>query len=183
MRRIIESLRVFIVVVFIALLIRHFIFQPYVVEGVSMEPNLHHGEYLIISKFPYHLTKPKRGDIVVIKYPINPSFNYIKRIIALENETIQIVNGKVLINGEELIEPYLSGDQLTTIEGSTQTSYYLTLGNDQYFVMGDNRAQSSDSRNWGPISKSLIIGRLDLVVYPSSSFRAIASPNYQLAPD
>ncbi len=144
-----------------------------------MEHNFHNGEYLFVEKTSYHLHSPKRGDVIVFDYPRDTRFKYIKRIIGLPGETIRIQDGLVMVNGEALAEKYLPGDQKTIVEGNPALSYEITLENDQYFVMGDNRDHSSDSREWGPLEKHFIIGRSALVLYPNSSFHAIASPSYQ----
>jgi len=167
-RAIIEIGRVVAIVFITAILIRVFIFQPFVVEGSSMEPDFHNGEYLLIEKVSYRFQGPKRGDVIVFHYPRNPSVNYIKRIIALPGETVRIENGHILINGQTLDESYLSGSDQTLIDANPELSYEVSLNNKQYFVLGDNRAHSSDSREWGPLDSNFIIGRTALVLYPKS---------------
>lgn len=149
----------------IVLPIRMFIAQPFVVSGESMYPTFHDGEYLIVDEISYLTGEPKRGDVVIFRYPDEPSRFFIKRIIGLPNETIVIDHGKVMIlNDDEnqktiiLDEPYIN-EEFNTI-GKYKT------GDDEYFVMGDNRNRSSDSRYWGVLPKKLMIGRAFLRLLP-----------------
>lgn len=174
----IEVVKVVAIVFLSAIIIRTFVFQPFVVEGSSMEGTFHNGEYLFIEKVSYKLKEPKRGDVVVFRYPRDTRYNYIKRIIGLPGETIEIQDGVVSVDGRVLGEEYVSNGQRTLVDNKPELNYRITLENDQYFVLGDNRAHSSDSREWGPLDRHFIIGRSALVLYPQSSFRAIASPSY-----
>jgi signal peptidase I len=154
--------------VVIVLPIRLFIAQPFVVDGLSMYPTFNNTDYLIVDELTYHFSAPQRGDVIVFRYPGNPKIFYIKRIIGLPGETVHINSGKVTIakaNGtsETLTEPY------AVIEDATYT-LDTTLGTDQYFVMGDNRPESSDSRVWGPLPRENIIGRVYTRLLPLKSF-------------
>lgn len=175
----VEVIKVVAIVFLSAIVIRTFVFQPFVVEGSSMEGNFHNGEYLFIEKVSYKLKAPKRGDVIVFRYPRDVRYNYIKRVIGLPGETVQIKNGYVYIDGELLKERYLKNEEGTFVDGNRELNYEVTLEQKQYFVMGDNRAHSSDSREWGPLDERFVIGRSALVLYPHSSFRAIASPLYR----
>jgi len=175
----IEIGKVVLIVFLSAIIIRTFVFQPFLVEGSSMEPSFHDGEYLMVEKLGYYLHPPRRGDVIVFKYPNNPSVNYIKRIIGLPGETVRIENGQVEINGKVLHEDYLNSNQLTAINPSGDTPYEKTLTNSEYFMMGDNRDHSSDSREWGPLDKHFIIGRSSIILFPRQDLKAVASPNYQ----
>ncbi len=146
--------------------IRIFVAQPFVVDGESMHPTFENADYLIVDELTYHFHTPQRGDVVVFRAPPNPKVFYIKRIIGLPGETVHISSGKVTItktNGATLVldEPY------AMIEDAT---YMLdrTLGSNEYFVMGDNRPESSDSRIWGPLPRANIIGRVYLRLLPFS---------------
>lgn len=139
--------------------IRFFIAEPFVVNGASMDPSFETGQFLIVDRLSYRFEEPSRGDVIVFKYPNKPSVYYIKRIIGLPGETIYVSEGKVTIKNDEnpeglsISEPYIN---------STHRSYdslTKTLGETEYFVMGDNRAESSDSRSWGPLDRDFIIGR------------------------
>lgn len=147
--------------------IRTYIAQPFIVSGVSMVPTFQDGEYLIVDEISYHLGNIKRGDVVIFKYPHDPSRYFIKRIIGLPNETIKISKGKVTIfnkqnpDGFTLTEPY-------TNEVFDTTGEY-NAGDNSYFVMGDNRNRSSDSRSWGLVDKKFLIGRAYLRLLPFNS--------------
>ena len=126
--------------------------QTFRIEGVSMEPNLHDGQYLIINKLVYHLHPPTRGDVVVFHYPRNPSRDFIKRIIGLPGENVEVRGEHIFINDEELKEPY------ALHQGNYAWGPQI-LGEDEYFVLGDNRDSSSDSHTWGPVPTDAIVGK------------------------
>jgi len=155
------------ILVFIVIPFRMFVAQPFVVEGASMDNTFHSGEYLIVDQLSYELGNPERGSVLIFKYPKNPSQFFIKRVIGMPGETISISNGIVtIINSEHregfvLDEPYLGSEKMDTVT--------TILKSDEYFVMGDNRAVSSDSRYWGPVSKKYIIGRPFLRLFPLTS--------------
>ncbi|MDO8510249.1 MAG: signal peptidase I [bacterium] len=146
--------------------IRYFIAQPFIVEGASMHPTFSTGQYLIIDQLSYRFEKPERGEVIVFKYPKDESKYFIKRIIGLPGETLLIQGDKVIIKNDDhpdgmvLDEPYIKSnrDDYTTI----------TLGAMEYFVMGDNRSASSDSRIWGPLKEDLIVGRPIVRLFPLS---------------
>lgn len=129
------------------------------VFSVSMEPTLHEGQYLLISKQTHKIWSLKRGDVIVFQYPRNPKKDYIKRLIGLPGEQVELRNGKLYINGELTPEPWLSGRPWA---GSGQWQ----LGENEYFVMGDNRNNSSDSRAWGTINSQHIIGKAIFRYWP-----------------
>jgi len=133
--------------------------QTFRIEGASMEPNLHDGQYLIINKFAYLLHSPGRGDVVVFHYPRNPRRDFIKRIIGLPGEKVQVQGERILINGEELEEPY-------ALHKGNYVWGPQILGEDEYFVLGDNRNSSSDSHNWGALSREAIVGKAWISYWP-----------------
>lgn len=178
LKPVVEILKVIVGVFVVAVIIRIFLFQPFIVDGSSMEPNFHNNEYIVVEKISYHLHAPRRGDVIVLQYPGNLTEDYIKRIIGLPGETLKITNGHVYVDGNEISESYLQSGQLTTISGNPQGDFQVTLGPTQYFVMGDNRDHSSDSRDWGLLDRSLIVGRAAIVLYPTSDLHAIAAPKY-----
>jgi signal peptidase I len=126
--------------------------QPVKVEGTAMAPALNDGDRIIIDRNP---PKLERGDIVIFLYPESPTRSYLKRIVGLPNETIDIREGKVFINGEPLLEPYINPE----LDQSRRNLAPVTLAADSYFVIGDNRDNSSDSRIWGPLKRSFIYGK------------------------
>ena len=175
---ILEVIKVIVGVFNVAAVLRWAVFQPFIVDGSSMEPNFHNNEYIIVEKVSYHFHAPRRGDVIVLEYPGDTSVDYIKRIIGLPGETVKIANGNVYINNKQLNEPYLAiGQQTTAPEGST-APYTVTLGANQFFMMGDNRDHSSDSRDWGVLDRNLIIGRAALVLYPTQDFHDVVTPSY-----
>jgi signal peptidase I len=155
-----EFLRSIIVALLIVVPIRAWVAQPFIVQGNSMLPNFHSGEYLIIDEFSYHFREPERGEVVVFRYPRQPSQFFIKRVIGLPGDMIEIRDGSVYLNGQIFSETYLS-DEFATTPNST-----YTLGVDEYFVLGDNRQASSDSRVWGSLKEHFIVGRTFLRLWP-----------------
>ncbi len=170
-------------IVIAALLIRTLIIQPFFVQGDSMNPDFHNGDYLLVNQLSYRLGKPQRGDVVVFKAPPEPETNYIKRIIGLPGETVELKDGRYYIynqqnpSGVQLPETYIAAN-LPTLPESSQTRWQL--GADQYFVSGDNRepGKSSDSRAWGPVPRANLIGRAWLRVYPLDAFGIIKHHRY-----
>jgi len=140
---------------------RSFIFQNYIVEGASMVNTLHAQERLIVSRISYILGEPQRGDVIVFQYPYDPQRDFVKRIIGLPGETVAINNGIVYIDGRPLPDESSYVDRT-----SSETEPPVSLGDDEYFVMGDNRPGSSDSRSWGPLTGKNIIGKAWLVYFP-----------------
>ncbi len=173
-----EWVKVITIALLIALPIRFFIAEPFIVNGPSMDPTFSTGQFLIVDRVTYRFDEPKRGDVIVFRYPNNPKTYYIKRIIGLPGETVDIDKGKVTItqvDGEKisLEEPYISPSHIS------RDTYSKKLTNTQYYVMGDNRAQSSDSRYWGPLDKKLIIGRPIIRLYPPNVL-SIFPGNYKI---
>jgi len=147
-----EVVKVVLISLAIILPIRLFLVQPFYVEGASMEPSFYQNEYLIIDEISYRFHEKQRGEVIIFKNPKNTSAYFIKRIIGLPGETVSIEDGVPFINGEPLDEPYIE-------HSSADTHEPITLGDNEYFVMGDNRSNSLDSRAIGPVNDSYIIGR------------------------
>ena len=160
-----EIIQFAIIAILIVVPIRMFIAQPFIVSGASMEDTFHSGEYLIVDQLSYYMREPERGEVIVFRYPRDPSKFFIKRVIGLPGDTIKIENSTVTIINEEnpkgfvLEEPYV--EQMTPTD-----PFEETLGSREYFVMGDNRDQSSDSRSWGVLQEERIIGRAFLRLFP-----------------
>jgi len=144
------------------------------IEGASMEPNLHDSEYVLIDKISYRLRPPERGDVIVFERQGNER-DYIKRVIGLPGDTVQIAGGQVLVNGRALDEPYLNTTMLNDMPART-------IDPDHYFVLGDNRNNSSDSRSFGSIAAKDIIGRAWLVYWPPSEWTVVPHHTYATAP-
>ncbi|MCU0238084.1 MAG: signal peptidase I [Pyrinomonadaceae bacterium] len=170
-----------IFVLVIMILLGVFIAQPVVVEGTSMLPNLHEGERLIVNKLIYYKFQSvswghiERGDIVVFWYPNDPDKSYVKRVIGLPGDNIEIRNGKVLINGNELQENYL--DSTYNQSGANLSK---TVEKHHYFVMGDNRDNSSDSRTWGLVPEKYIYGKAFFRYWRPSNFGFLDKGDFQL---
>ena len=141
------------------------------VEGISMEPSLHDGQFVVVSRLAYRWTTPQRGDIIVFRFPLDPERRFIKRVIGLPGETITAQGGELYVDGELIDEPYLTV--------TPRYSGEWTLNPDEIFVLGDNRNNSSDSQNWGALSMDEIIGKAILVYWPPAEAGPI--PHYDLA--
>lgn len=154
-----------IIAILIVVPIRMFIAQPFIVSGASMEDTFHSGEYLIVDQLSYFMRQPERGEVIIFRYPRDPSKFFIKRIIGLPGETVNIENSVVTITNEAnptgfvLNEPYI--ETMTPQEPIEEI-----LGDREYFVMGDNRDQSSDSRTWGVLQEERIVGRALFRLFP-----------------
>ncbi len=163
-----EGIKVVAISFAIIIPVRYFLIQPFYVKGMSMESNFHDHEYLIIDEISYRFRPIERGEVVVFRYPLNPQEYFIKRIIALPGEGVQVKDSKVIVYNEEnpgglvLPESYLD-ENMPTFSNSDDK---LTLGEDEYFVLGDNRTASKDSRSFGAVNKSFITGRVFLRGWP-----------------
>jgi signal peptidase I len=153
-----EWVQVIAVALIISLPIRFFIAEPFVVNGASMDPTFSTGQFLIVDRVTYRFSEPKRGDVIIFEYPNDPSTYYIKRVIGLPGETVSIKDGRVYISTGSSTPVELDDSYVAPVHAS-HDNYTTTLGATQYFVMGDNRAQSSDSRAWGPLDAHFIVGR------------------------
>ncbi len=154
-----------VISVFIAALIIVFLYQPVKVEGTSMMPWLTDQERIFINKFVYKFEDIQRGDVVVFWYPMDTSKSYIKRVVGLPGETVRILNGRVFVNGRPLPEPYVVTDYVD------QQSYQgVRVEPGHYYVLGDHRNSSNDSRSWGTVSREYIYGKAVLVYWPVDKF-------------
>lgn len=162
---ILELLRFAVVAILIILPIRFFVAQPFIVSGASMEPTFDDGEYLIVDELSYYLRSPERGEVVIFRYPRDPSKFFIKRVIGLPEETIVITSNEVTIKNNEDPDGFLLPEDYLT-SPNRNGSFERTLGENEYFVMGDNRAESSDSRYWGAVPENLLVGRAFLRLFP-----------------
>lgn len=155
-----------LIALLIVIPIRIFIAQPFIVRGASMEPTFNGGEYLIVDQLSYRLEEPERGDVIILRYPKDESVFFIKRIIGLPGETVEIVGESVIVQPSKSEVP-LTLDESYIPEGMLQNEYGVyALGDDEYFVMGDNRRESSDSRSWGPLPEENVIGKAFVRLLP-----------------
>ncbi|UZE93461.1 MAG: signal peptidase I [Candidatus Nealsonbacteria bacterium] len=172
-----EVIKIAILVAVIVLPVRYFLFQPFFVQGISMEPNFENGDYLIIDEISYRFTEPERGEIIVFKYPKNPSQRYIKRIIGLPGETVEIKDGKIIIiNGKE--SQILNESKYLPQNIETSGNIRVSLSENEYFVLGDNRDFSLDSRRWGVLPKQYIIGKVYFRAWPFTTLAKFEAPAY-----
>ena len=161
-----ETLEFVAVLAAIFIFIRLIVAEPHKVSGRSMVPNFQDGDMLITNKLATRMFEPVRGEVIILKSPRDNNMDFIKRVIALPNEKIMISGGKVYIDGQELKEPYLPEGTVTNGESYLQDGAEVSIPEGQYFVIGDNRGGSSDSREWGPIKKELIIGQAYFRYWP-----------------
>lgn len=178
---IIEIIKVVIISLAIIIPVRYFLIQPFYVKGASMEPNFHDHEYLIIDEISYRLNSPERGDIIIFRYPKDPSQYFIKRIIGLPGETIKIKDNKIYIKNDGLAD-FIELDESEYLPGDIGTFNYgrseYVLETDEFFVMGDNREQSLDSRRFGPVDQRLIIGKAWIRGWPFDKVTIFKNPAY-----
>lgn len=161
-------------------LIRYFLFKPFYVKGASMEPTFFDHEYLIVDELSYYLRPPERGEVIVFKYPENPTEYFLKRVIGLPGERVKVSGGIITVynqahpEGVVMAESYLPADLVTSGENT------YTVGPDQYFVLGDNRSNSFDSRRFGPINKSYIVGRALFRGWPLDRIQKFNTPSFNI---
>jgi signal peptidase I len=174
-----EVVQIVVISAAIIVPIRYFLIQPFYVKGASMEPNFYEQEYLIIDELSYRFRAPERGEVVVFRYPLDRSQYFIKRTIGLPGETIEITDGNIIIyneeypNGQVLDEEYINHDR-------TNGKERVTLGADEYYLLGDNRDASLDSRSIGPIIEDDLIGRAWIRGLPISRIGTFTLPEYNL---
>lgn len=167
-----EVIQIVIIAVVIVIPFRIYIAQPFLVSGPSMDNTFADGEYLIVDELTYERRSPHRGEVVIFKYPLDTKKYFIKRVIGLPGETVEVMENKVTIfnsthpDGMALDEPYIKLEDSNFSRSDTK----VTLGINEYYVMGDNRSVSSDSRIWGPVNEKLITGRPFLRLLPLNRF-------------
>ena len=175
-----ELIKVVLISLAIIIPIRYYLIQPFYVKGASMEPNFYDREYLIIDEISYRFHEPARGDIVVFRYPRDLEEYFIKRVIGLPGEKVRIKDGAVYVynqahpDGFKLEEEYLLTGALTYgLSGDV-----VALGDSDYYVLGDNRNASKDSRSFGPVDKKFITGRVLLRGWPFNKVGVFSAPEY-----
>jgi len=173
-----DTIRIIVISLIIIVGIRTFVMQPFFVNGQSMEPNFYDGDYLIVNEIDYRFNDPKRGDVIIFHYPKDTRQFFIKRVIGLPGEKIEIKDNKITIYNREhpdgltLDEAYLP--QSAVISGS----YSQELKNDEYYVLGDNRSASADSRFWGVLEKRHIVGKAWIRAWPFNEFSVFEGVEY-----
>ncbi len=174
-----EVIKITVITLAIILPIRYFLMQPFFVKGASMEPSFDDGQYLIIDELSYRFREPARGEVVVFRYPIDPTQYYIKRIVGLPGETVEIVEGHVKIfNAEHPLGFVLDETNYLPANIATYNNVKKELGQSDYFVLGDNRSASYDSRSWGVLPRANITGRVWLRAWPPQTAKVFAEPQY-----
>jgi len=172
-----EIAKIVIIALLIVMPIRYFLFQPFFVKGQSMEPNFENGDYLIVDELSYRFREPQRGEVIVFKYPEDPTQRYIKRVIGLPGETVEIKDGKITISNQQGAQVLDESDYLSS-DVQTMGDIKVTVGQNQYFVLGDNRYASYDSRRWGLLPEEDIIGRVFARPWPFAALAKIEVPSY-----
>lgn len=172
-----EIIRFVLISLAIVIPIRLYIAEPFIVSGSSMVPTFQTGNYLIVEQVSYRFENPERGDVVVFHYPRDPSKFFIKRIIGLPGEVIEINKGQIIIKNETYPDGLLLNEPY--IDMKSDDNLRFTLSSDEYFVMGDNRTASSDSRVWGPLPEDLIVGKAFLRLFPIQNLDILPG-NYDL---
>lgn len=162
-REVLETV-VFTLVIFLLI---QTVVRNFRVVGNSMEPNLHNGQYLVIDKVSYRIGDPQRGDVVVFAPPMRPDEDYVKRIVGLPGETVEVQQGRVLVNGMPLDEPYV-------VRPASYSMSVRQVGEDEYFVLGDNRNSSSDSHSWGMLPEANLVGRAWVSYWPPARWGSIS---------
>ncbi len=169
-----EVAKVVLLVLVIVLPIRYFLFQPFMVRGVSMEPSFEQSDYLMVDQVSYNFRDPERGEVVVFHYPDNPQKRHIKRIIGLPEERVVIEEGRISVEKDGELKVL----EENYILSSGRKDEEVTLEENEYFVVGDNREASFDSRNWGSLPRENIIGRVFFQVSPFDIFGFVERPEY-----
>ena len=173
-----DFLQSIVVVLAVLVMVYLFIMSPQEISGASMEPNFHNGEYILTNKIAYRLELPKRGDVIIFKSPKNKEIDYIKRIIGLPGDKVRLVNSKFYVNDLIIDESSYLPPALFTFGGSfLRENQDITVPVGHYFVAGDNRPHSSDSREFGPISLEDFIGKAFFRYFPFNRTGLITRPN------
>lgn len=171
-----DIVKIVIVSLIIIIPIRYFIAQPFFVKGASMEPTYQQGDYLIVDELSYKFHEPQRGDVIIFKFPEDTSQFFIKRIIGLPGETLAIKDTNVVIKNKEYPEGFLLEEAY--IFDATKDVLEIRLDDNEYFVMGDNRGVSHDSRRWGPLNKTFVLGKVFVRAWPFNKFEIMDKQIY-----
>lgn len=182
MRKFISSIfevtEIAIIAIAAVILIRSFLIQPFLVSGTSMAPNFHDGDYLLVDELTYRVRVPSRGEVAVFHYPNDESTFFIKRIIGLPGERITIVDGVIKITNKTHPDGLLIEEDYLSAGTEVNGVYDVLLGEKEYFLLGDNRSYSFDSRSWGPLRSEEIVGVVRLRLWPPKNVTVFAAPQY-----
>ena len=173
-----ETIQTVVVFLSIFAFVYYLVAQPHQIQGDSMLPNFFNNEYIITDKISYRFNNPKRGNVIVFKAPNNPRRDYIKRVIALPTESVSVKDNHIFVNGKLLPEDYLDPDEQINGGAYLPEGAETTLKSGEYFVLGDNRDRSQDSRTWGPITKDKIIGRVFFRYWPLRAIGKVEAVSY-----
>ncbi len=175
-----DFLQGIVVVLAVLVMVYLFLVSPQEISGASMEPNFHNGEYILTNKVLTKFRDPERGDVVVFKSPRNKEVDYIKRIIGLPGDTVKLENNTFFVNGQKMDEPYLAPEVVVFGGSFLQEGSEIIVPPGQYFVVGDNRPHSSDSREFGPIPMEDFIGTVFFRYWPFEQMGGIPHPTYNI---
>lgn len=175
-----DFLQGIVVVLAVLVMVYLFLVSPQEISGASMEPNFHNGEYILTNKVLTKFRDPERGDVVVFKSPRNKEVDYIKRIIGLPGDTVKLENNTFFVNGQKMDEPYLAPDVVVFGGSFLQEGSEIIVPPGQYFVVGDNRPHSSDSREFGPVPMEDFIGTVFFRYWPFEQMGGIPHPTYNI---
>lgn len=173
-----DTIKIVVISLIIIIGIRSFVMQPFFVNGQSMEPNFHDGDYLIVNEIGYKFDDPKRGDVIIFHYPNDPSQFFIKRIIGLPGEKIEIKNNEIVIYNREHPDGFALDEFYIPKSAVISKNHSKELKNDEYYVLGDNRIASSDSRVWGVLEKHYIVGKAWIRAWPFNDFSVFEGIEY-----
>ena len=176
-----ETVKIVVISLIVIVAIRTYVMQPFFVSGKSMEPNFHDGDYLIVDEISYRLDEPKRGDVIIFRYPKNTKEFFIKRIVGLPGERVEIKDSGITIyNNENQDGMTLDEDVYIPLDTKTTGSYDTILKDDEYYVLGDNRNASADSRIWGVLEEHFIIGKAWIRAWPVGDFSVFEGVEYEI---
>ena len=175
-----DFLQGIVVILAVLVMVYLFIMSPQEINGASMEPNFHNGEYILTNKVLYKFRDPIRGDVVIFKSPKNKEVDYIKRIIGLPGDTVKLESNSFYVNGQKVEEPYLAPDVVVFGGSFLREGEEIVVSPGMYFVAGDNRPHSSDSREFGPVVKEDFIGAAFFRYWPFSQLGVLPHPTYNI---
>ncbi|MBI2063143.1 MAG: signal peptidase I [Candidatus Yanofskybacteria bacterium] len=173
-----ETVKIVVISLAIIVPVRYFLVQPFFVKGASMETTFEDGNYILIDEISYRFRDPTRGEVVVFRFPEDKTQFFIKRIIGLPEETVEIKNDDVIIYNKQHPDGFILEEKYLSAGQHTMGDMRMKLDPNEYFVLGDNRLRSSDSRRWGPLNRALITGRVFFRAWPVNEFGGVPTATY-----